>query len=148
MTLPRMTRALIPLVLVLLASTAAADKQVHLTKTALEISSQVYFEVGKPVIKTESYPLLDEIAAVLRANPKIGLVEIQAHTDSRGRDEYNLEISQKRADAIYGYLIGKGIDRKRLRAKGYGETRPLDKRANEAAWAKNRRIAFVILQRA
>jgi outer membrane protein OmpA-like peptidoglycan-associated protein len=56
-------------------------------------------------------------------------------------------VSQARAATIHSYLVGKGVDATRLRAKGYGETRPLDKRANAKAWAKNRRIAFVILAR-
>jgi outer membrane protein OmpA-like peptidoglycan-associated protein len=69
------------------------------------------------------------------------------HTDARGNDQWNLELSEKRAQAIYDYLVAKGVAADRLRAKGYGETKPIDKRANEAAWAKNRRTELRILQR-
>ena len=88
------------------------------------------------------------LAAALAAGKGIGLVEIGVHTDERGADAWNLEMSQKRADAISSYLVAKGVDAKRLRATGYGETRPIDKHHDAKAWAKNRRIELAILQRA
>jgi outer membrane protein OmpA-like peptidoglycan-associated protein len=143
------------LVLLLLATTATADPSrapaqqqlVTVTAKTIEVTQPIYFELSKPTIKQESYPVLDAVVAALKANPKVGLVEIQGHTDERGNDAYNLKVSEERAHAIYDYLVGKGIDAKRLRAKGYGETKPLDPAHTEKAWAKNRRIAFVILQR-
>ena len=111
------------------------------------ITDPIFFETGKADIKSESIPTLDAIVAVFASEKKLGLVEIGVHSDARGNDEYNLKMSQKRADAIRDYLIAKGVDGNRLRAKGFGETRPIDKRANEAAWAKNRRTEFVIIQR-
>jgi len=132
-------------------ATAAPDqkaaKRVVVTTKTIELLDQVYFELGKPVIKAESYAILDALVATLKTDKRIGLVEIQGHTDARGNDAYNLEISEQRAQAILQYLVDKGVDAKRLRAKGYGETKPLDKAANAKAWAKNRRMAFVILQR-
>ena len=142
---------LIAFALVLLAgssSLAVADaKAVTIAGNKITLRAPIYFEATKPVLKSESLPLLDQLAATLVADKKIALVEIQGHTDSRGNDEWNLQISEKRAKAIESYLVSKGVDAKRLRAKGYGETKPLDKHANAKAWAKNRRIDFVILQR-
>ncbi|MFN0248792.1 MAG: OmpA family protein [Kofleriaceae bacterium] len=127
----------------LIAATAHAGVSVT---TKQIVTDPIYFEVGKAEIKAESVPTLDAVVATFR-DDKIGLVEIGVHTDSRGNDKWNLELSQKRATAIYNYLVAKGVAATRLRAKGYGETRPLDKGANEAARAKNRRTEFVILQR-
>jgi outer membrane protein OmpA-like peptidoglycan-associated protein len=129
--------------LLVLTTAAAADVKVT---TKQIVTDPIFFETGKADIMATSYATLDHVAAAFR-DQKIGLVEIGVHTDSRGRDKWNLELSEKRATAIYDYLVAKGVAATRLRAKGYGETRPLDKRANAAAWAKNRRTEFVILQR-
>ena len=133
---------------ILIALTAvAAAAPVTVTKTEIKISKPIFFDAGKPTIKSESRVILDHIAAAMTKDQKIGLVEIGVHTDARGNDEWNLELSQKRADAIHAYLVGKGIDANRLRAKGYGETKPLDKGTSAAAMARNRRTQLVILQR-
>ena len=121
---------------------------VLVTDTSIEILDMVYFEYDKAIIKKESYPILDAVAATLQGNPSISLIEIQGHTDERGDDAYNLDLSDRRAHSVRDYLIGKGVDEKRLTAQGYGETQPLDRSHNEAAWAKNRRVAFLIIKRA
>ena len=56
--------------------------------------------------------------------------------------------SDDRAHSVQRYLVNKGVEKNRLKAKGFGETRPVDRRHNEAAWSKNRRVEFVILKRA
>jgi outer membrane protein OmpA-like peptidoglycan-associated protein len=122
--------------------------RVVVTDTSIEILDMVYFEYDKAIIKKESYPILDAVAATMQGNPSINLIEIQGHTDERGDDAYNLDLSDRRAHSVRDYLIGKGVDEKRLTAQGYGETQPLDRNHNEAAWAKNRRVAFLILKRA
>lgn len=121
--------------------------RVVVTDTSIEILDMVYFEYDKAVIKKQSYPILDAVAATLQGNPAISLIEIQGHTDERGNDAYNLDLSDRRSKSVREYLIGKGVDAKRLTAQGYGETQPLDRNHNEAAWAKNRRVAFLILKR-
>src|SRR5258706_13516978 len=105
-------------VLLAVSSVAFAGPSVSVTDKAIVIGDPIYFEVGKPVIKSESYPLLDAIAAAITADKHIALIEIQGHTDARGNDEFNLAISEKRAQAVVKYLVGKGVDAKRLRAKG------------------------------
>jgi OmpA-OmpF porin, OOP family len=122
--------------------------RVVVTETSIEILDVIHFEYNKAVIKPDSFPILDAIFATLQGNPSIQLVEIQGHTDERGDDAYNLDLSDKRAKAVMKYLVDKGVDPKRVTAQGYGETQPLDRRHNEVAWAKNRRVAFLILKRA
>ena len=138
-------RLLAVLAFVLLPALAFAE-DVTVTKKEIVLASPIYFDTGKPTIKKESFAVLDALAKALHDDAKITLLEIQSHTDARGDAKFNLAISQKRADAILDYLVGKGVDKKRLRARGYGESQPLDKGANEKAWAKNRRTTFVIMQ--
>jgi outer membrane protein OmpA-like peptidoglycan-associated protein len=122
--------------------------RVVVTGSTIEILDVIYFEYDKAVILPKSFPILDAVAATLQGNPGLQLVEIQGHTDERGDDAYNLDLSDRRAKAVMKYLVDKGVDAKRLTAQGYGETQPLDRRHNEAAWAKNRRVAFLIIKRA
>jgi outer membrane protein OmpA-like peptidoglycan-associated protein len=121
--------------------------RVVVTDTSIEILDMVYFEYNKAIIKKESYLILDAVAATLQGNPGIQLIEIQGHTDERGDDAYNLDLSDKRAKSVMKYMVDKGVDEKRLSAQGYGETQPLIHEHNEKAWAKNRRVAFLILKR-
>ncbi|RMG83714.1 MAG: OmpA family protein, partial [Bacteroidetes bacterium] len=87
---------------------------------------------------------------ILVENPKI-IVEISSHTDSKGDDEYNMKLSQRRAESVVNYLIKKGIEKERLHAKGYGETKPIapnvnpDGSDNPEGRAKNRRTEFKII---
>jgi len=122
--------------------------RVVVTDTKIEILDKVYFEYNKATIKSQSFPILDAVAATLDGNPDILLVEIQGHTDERGGYAYNLDLSDRRAASVKQYLVDKGIDASRLKSQGYGETQPLDSRHNEEAWAKNRRVEFLILKRA
>ncbi|HEY4797723.1 MAG TPA: OmpA family protein, partial [Bacteroidia bacterium] len=90
------------------------------------------------------------ILKILNDNPDI-IVEISSHTDSKGSDEYNMRLSQKRAESVVDYLTRKGISKDRLRAKGYGETMPIapnnkpDGSDNPEGREKNRRTEFKII---
>ncbi len=121
--------------------------RVILTGTKIEILDKVFFEYNKDIIKSESFPILDAVAATLEGNPDIQKVEIQGHTDEQGNDAYNLDLSNRRAAAVRRYLIDKGIAEDRLDSQGYGETQPLDNRRTQAAYAKNRRVEFLIIKR-
>jgi len=102
----------------------------------------ILFASGSATILEESFPILNEAALVLAANP-LGRVEIQGHTDTDGPAEVNLELSQDRADAVAAYLVEQGIDAARLSANGYGETQLLvDPEESDEDKAANRRIEF------
>jgi len=120
--------------------------RVMLQSTEIIILDKVYFDTNKAVIKEKSYPLLDDVAALLNRFPGIRKVEIQGHTDERGDDSYNLRLSEARALAVRAYLAGAGVDADRLDARGYGETQPLEAASNEQAWDRNRRVQFVIVE--
>ena len=73
------------------------------------------------------------------------VIRVEGHTDSQGDDAYNLELSQRRAQAVVDYLVGKGVDRARLQAKGFGEARPLADNRTRDGRAENRRVVFTII---
>lgn len=109
------------------------------------VLNNVYFYFGQTILKEDSYPALNSIADLFRANPQIS-VEIAGHTDNEGPDEYNLMLSEGRARAVVDYLVKQGVDSSRIQARGYGETKPIDPGETKAAKARNRRVEFVVLE--
>ena len=107
----------------------------------------IEFEFDSAKLKDSATPVLDSVVQALIDNPDIRLVEVQGHTDERGDDAYNMDLSIRRAASVREYLESHGIAASRLISHGYGETRPLDKAHTEEAWAKNRRVEFVIQDR-
>lgn len=109
----------------------------------------VYYEYNSAKLTKASEKVIDDmLLPLLRGNNKS--IEIMSHTDSRGNDDYNMSLSQQRANAVVNYLASKGINRSRLTAKGYGESRLVNRCANgvqcsEEEHAKNRRTEFRIL---
>ncbi|MFN8711843.1 MAG: OmpA family protein, partial [Bacteroidota bacterium] len=87
--------------------------------------------------------ILDNVVKVMMENPEYKL-SIEGHTDNQGDDAKNLDLSQRRANAVMKYLTDKGVDAKRLRATGYGETKPVDTNDTAPGRAKNRRVEFKI----
>jgi OmpA-OmpF porin, OOP family len=123
------------------------EAKVVVTRDKIEINEKVYFETDKAVIKSGSHGILDAVASTLQKFKVIDRLEIQGHTDSRGDDAYNLDLSHRRAEAVRAYLIESGgITATRLSSKGYGETRPLDSSETRTAWSKNRRVEFIIVK--
>jgi outer membrane protein OmpA-like peptidoglycan-associated protein len=101
----------------------------------------VNFESGSAAITPDSYAVLDQVVKSLKAYPEVR-VEVAGHTDNVGKDEYNLALSQRRADSVKQYLVNAGISADRLVARGYGETTPIASNATPAGRADNRRIEF------
>ena len=99
----------------------------------------VLFGFDKYDIRSEAYPLLDEVVSILRQNPGVE-VEIQGHTDGIGNAAYNQRLSENRAKAVMDYLVSHGIASYRLSAKGYGLTQPIESNDTEEGRAKNRRV--------
>jgi outer membrane protein OmpA-like peptidoglycan-associated protein len=121
-------------------------KLVKVTDKKIELRQTVYFDTARASIKRVSYPLLNEVAQVLKDNPKIE-VRIEGHTDSRGKDAYNLRLSDDRAASVRRYLIQRGIDESRMVSKGYGERVPIADNRTKAGRGQNRRVEFVITGR-
>lgn len=103
----------------------------------------IQFESGRDVIKTSSYKILNDVANIMTANPSYKL-GINGHTDSQGKDDLNLKLSEKRAQAVKKYLENKGVNSSRLTAKGHGETKPVADNGTRAGRAINRRVEFKV----
>jgi outer membrane protein OmpA-like peptidoglycan-associated protein len=101
----------------------------------------IFFELNKAVIRQGSFSVLDAVAEILLANGGLR-VEIGGHTDRP--PQYGMDLSKKRAQAVMHYLLNKGVDRARLKAVGYGHTRPLSDPREASGRARNRRIELVI----
>jgi outer membrane protein OmpA-like peptidoglycan-associated protein len=113
--------------------------------------NNIYFEYDKADINREAAKELDKLVQLLNDNPEIK-IEMGSHTDSVASNSYNLELSQRRAESTVNYLIRKGIDPKRLEAKGYGEEKPIARNSNPDGTDnpkgrdRNRRTEFRILE--
>lgn len=110
----------------------------------------IHYDFDKDNIRKDAAKILDELVRTLRDNPTLE-IELGSHTDSRGIDIYNLDLSQRRAHSVVNYLVSRGISRSRLTAKGYGETQLLNRCVNgakcsAAAHQTNRRTEFKILK--
>lgn len=106
------------------------------------VTHGINFDYNKATIKPESMGTLNMVVQVLKDNPEIKF-EVGGHTDADGSDDYNLKLSQQRADAVKEELIKLGIDASRLTAKGYGETKPVSDNTSPEGKANNRRVEFV-----
>ncbi len=122
--------------------------RVIIRKGKLEILDKIYFETDKDEIKAISFPLLDAIAATIKGNPQLQLLEIQGHADERGDDAHNLDLTERRAQSVRRALEERNVEPGRLKAHGYGETKPICTQHNEDCWSQNRRVEFIILKRA
>jgi OOP family OmpA-OmpF porin len=109
------------------------------SKGCWALTGMVLFDFNSANLKEEVFPLLDEVVKILEKNPEIK-GEIQGHTDSRGAEAYNQDLSERRAKAVEDYLESKGIDRARLTSKGYGETQPIASNDTEEGRRENRRV--------
>lgn len=125
-----------------------AAEKVEVTKTSVVIREQVRFAFDKADIEEGSYPLLEQVASTLLLHPEIQRIEVQGHTDNRGTEVYNLDLSQRRAEAVRAYLVRRGVEPARVDARGYGTSHPLVSNESEAGRAKNRRVQFEIVANA
>jgi len=117
-----------------------------LEKKALkDVFDNLVFETGKDVIKPSSFEYLDKLSEVLLAEPTWKL-QIIGHTDSVGNDAYNLNLSNKRADAVKKYLISKNIPENFITSIGKGETMPIADNKTAEGRLKNRRVEFIIVK--
>ncbi len=105
----------------------------------------VQFDFDGADIKPASVPVLNKDVDLLRQHPELCVV-IEGHTDYIGSDDYNLKLSQRRAQAIYNYFVSQGISADRMETIGYGETRPIADNSTAEGRALNRRVEIQIIQ--
>ncbi len=118
---------------------ARADEKILITQ-------KIHFEFNRSIIRSISYPILDDVVQLLKLNPQIHRVQVEGHTDAVGGDAYNQRLSESRAKAVVAYLASKGVPSDRLSAAGYGRSRPIADNSTAEGRAKNRRTEFTVLE--
>jgi outer membrane protein OmpA-like peptidoglycan-associated protein len=127
------------------------EKQVEVEKVVTQDNfihtldgSMVNFETDKDILMPHSQIFLTKLGRALAENNDAWQsLEIQGHTDERGEDDYNQDLSERRANSVKIALVEAGMDASKLSSKGYGESQPLDTEQTELAWARNRRVELV-----
>jgi len=136
-----------------LATSAVLKEDLYLEAVVINKAiriENIYYDFDKWNIRADAAVELDKLVKIMTDNPTIW-IELGSHTDSRGKDNYNLDLSQKRAESAVQYIISRGINKNRITAKGYGETQLLNKCANgvnctEEEHQLNRRTEFKIVK--
>jgi outer membrane protein OmpA-like peptidoglycan-associated protein len=119
---------------------------VTLGKGEIILKGVIHFDTNNTEVKVDSQQLLDEVVDIMVANPQIKRVRVEGHTDNKGVPDANLTLSKGRAHSVMAYLVKQGIDPTRLESEGYGASQPLVPNITAANRAKNRRVAFKILE--
>lgn len=120
-------------------------EQALLKDRKFTFSAGVLFDSGSDQLRPEAGPSLDSLYAFLLKYPQI-VIGISGHTDNVGSDEYNLDLSQRRASSVQGYLENKGVPQNRLRSRGFGETRPIGDNNTESGRQTNRRVECIVIK--
>ena len=119
-----------------------APTLVRITDDQIEITQKIQFSRAKSTILPVSYPILDQVAQVMRDYPAVK-IRVEGHTDSDGSDKYNQKLSQDRANSVRNYLIrNAGVEGSRLESKGWGESKPIQPNTTQDGKAANRRVEF------
>ena len=122
---------------------AEADAARRLAEARNVLTQMVYFDLDMSDIRADSKASLDQKIPLLNANPNI-TIKVTGHTDSRGSDEYNIALGQRRARAVRDYLVRNGIAASRITIDSRGEEQPVAQGDDESAWSQNRRAEFEI----
>ena len=117
---------------------------VRLEQGRIRILQRIEFATGRATLKPTAFPILEEVRAVLDANAQIHHVRVEGHTDDRGNDARNMDLSQRRAQTVVTWLTDHGIAAGRLEPQGFGETRPLEPNTTTDGRQTNRRVEFLI----
>ena len=120
---------------------------VQVEERRIQISDVVFFELNSDLIDSRSFELLSQVATVLVNNPQLRLIRIEGHTDSSGSRDFNLNLSQRRAEAVKNFLVGRGVDEGRLTAVGIGPDQPMFSNETASGRSANRRVEFHIEER-
>jgi outer membrane protein OmpA-like peptidoglycan-associated protein len=114
---------------------------------AVTFKGDVTFDTNSAVVRPGLYSEIDRVAGVLTQYPST-LIRVEGHTDSRGSDEYNMNLSQQRANAVKTLLVQRGVAENRIEVIGYGKTLPVATNDTEAGRQKNRRVEIKIAPQA
>ncbi|MFN3587472.1 MAG: OmpA family protein [Moraxellaceae bacterium] len=117
------------------------DKQTGVI--TLVMPGNITFATGQSSVRSDFYPVLDGVADVFKEYNKT-TITVSGHTDNVGRDDFNMKLSQDRANSVSQYLISRGVAGNRIRAVGYGKSMPIADNSTESGRAQNRRVEIRI----
>lgn len=128
-----------------------ADEAARLERERMEQARQlratleemVFFDYDEAAIRNDARTRLEAKLDILRNYPSVRL-RMEGHADERGTSEYNIALGNERAESVIQFLSGYGLDAARFTSVSYGEESPIARGSNEAAWAQNRRVEFII----
>ncbi|MGL4632128.1 MAG: OmpA family protein [Leadbetterella sp.] len=123
---------------------AIGEKENTTDENSLKLD-KVYFDLGEAIVKNESFEQLDKLAEYLKSHPT-AIIQIEGHTDNQGDKDLNKKLSFDRANNVRDYLIKQGIENKRIIAKGFGDSKPINKSNSEEERRKNRRVEYRFLE--
>jgi len=109
----------------------------------LELKEKIFFEWDKAIIQPVSYPVLDEVSQALKDNRSFR-VQVEGHASSEGAYDYNMALSERRAEAVLDYLVAHGVAKERLISKGFSSSVPVASNVTEAGREQNRRVEFIV----
>jgi OmpA-OmpF porin, OOP family len=124
-------------------------KEDDLTKIKIEkgkvfLLKNIYFQSNNFELQPRSFVELQKLLFLMRENPTLS-IEVRGHTDDEGAHDYNLKLSQDRAQSVANFLLYNNVDKKRIKVKGYGESQPLSDNMTDEGKQANRRVEFAIL---
>jgi len=127
------------------------EEEIYLQKSLEQINREkplatIYFDYDKALIRDDAKPVLEANATWLTKFKTIKIL-IEGHCDERGTEEYNLALGEKRAKATMDYLVNLGLAAGRMKVISYGKSQPVDPGHTEAAWQKNRRAQFLVIEK-
>jgi outer membrane protein OmpA-like peptidoglycan-associated protein len=125
---------------------AISDGLKNIEEGSAIVLQNIFFEYNKTALLPTSFAELDKVVAFMKESG-VQLIEISGHTDSDGSDKYNTTLSQGRAKSVVDYLISQGIEPQRLRAIGYGKSKPIETNQSPVGKGVNRRVEFLLVKK-
>jgi peptidoglycan-associated lipoprotein len=126
------------------AAEREAARQRAIEAARATLTAMVNFDFDDSRVRADMEAILRQKVEILRSSPNVRL-RLEGHADERGSGEYNLALGSRRAQSVLDFFVEFGIAANRFETTSYGEERPLVNRSDEAAWAQNRRVEFVII---
>jgi peptidoglycan-associated lipoprotein len=130
---------------------ALSEEEIFLAKSLDQINKEkplrlINFDYDKFVIREDAKPVLEGNAAWMKKF-RTAKILVEGHCDERGTEDYNLALGEKRSKAAFEYLVSLGVSADRMKTISYGKSQPLDMGHDEAAWQKNRRDQFLVIEK-
>lgn len=126
------------------AARAAAERERAIAEARAVLEQRVHFDYDESAIRADTETALRAKIPILRASPQVR-IRLEGHADERGSVEYNQALGNRRAQAVLDFFSQQGLMANTFQTTSFGEERPLANASNEAAWAQNRRVEFVII---